>query len=264
IQARILRRTGRNREAIRTLRRVVSETSIKYWIEDGQVFDLHLYLLLAELPAAGKRVRRRGEAVKDAKRAVTICRQDIDDSHAQGRKCALTHSLTTLSNCLAAVGRNDEALLAAKEATSMYTLNASHMWGNFLYTIRRQELGANTFHSLSLRLAKAGERDEALSNAEKATALYRECVSLAPRYLPDLSNGLKHLASMLYSVGRVDDAIRACEEAVSIVRKVADIETYFLGSLGEGLDQLARYLFEKGHTKRAAAAMSEAAQVRRR
>ncbi|KAJ6488359.1 hypothetical protein DFH09DRAFT_1455652, partial [Mycena vulgaris] len=174
---------------------------------------------------------------------------------------SLVHALSTLSNCLAAVGRNHEALAVSEEATSRYKLNVSWMQAG-LYVLRREELGANAFSASSLRLATSGQLEAALLNAEKAIELYRESVSLTPRLLPTLASSLQNLASILWNVGRRDECISACDEAVSIMRKVADNETYFLGALGEALDQLARYLAEKGDTERAAAARSESSEVR--
>ncbi|KAJ7836316.1 hypothetical protein B0H13DRAFT_1556402, partial [Mycena leptocephala] len=158
----------------------------------------------------------------------------------------LIHSLTTLSNCLAAVQRNNEALAISHEAVSIYTQNAGQMWHDFLYIIRNQELGANAFHSLSLRLTTAGELNEAIVNAEKATKLYRELVALAPRHLPTLASSLQNLASILWNVSHREEAIAACKEAVSIMQKVVEIEMYFLPALADALDQLAGYLTEKG------------------
>ncbi|KAJ7891224.1 hypothetical protein B0H14DRAFT_3698301 [Mycena olivaceomarginata] len=135
--------------------------------------------------------------------------------------------------------------MAAEEAVSIYTENVPHMWGDFLYTIRKQELGANAFHTLSLRLVTSGKAQPALLNAEKATELYRELVTLAPRHLPTLASSLRNLGSILWDVGRRDEAVAACEEAVSIMRK------------------LASYLAGKGDVRGAAAAVDECAQVRR-
>ncbi|KAJ7699269.1 hypothetical protein B0H17DRAFT_1196361 [Mycena rosella] len=264
VQIRILRRTGRNREAVRILRRVLSETSQTSWTDDGQAFNLHFHILLAELAVVQLHVGQVGKALEDAERAVTACQRDMADKDMEEEKCAFTHSLTTLSHCLAAVGSNEKALEAAEKAVSIYTVNVSRMWGNFRYTIRRQELGASAFHSMSLRLATFGQLEEALSNAEKASELYRELVSLAPRHRPSLAGSLRNLASTLWNVGRRDESISTSEEAVDIMRKVADPETYFLGDLAEGLDQLVRYLSEKGAADRAIAASSEAAEVRRR
>ncbi|KAJ7678722.1 hypothetical protein B0H17DRAFT_1206646 [Mycena rosella] len=117
---------------------------------------------------------------------------------------------------------------------------------------------------MSLRLATFGQLEEALSNAEKATELYRELVSLVPRHRPSLAGSLRNLASTLWNVSRRDESVSACEEAVGIMRKVADTETYFLGALIEALNQLAGYLSEKGAADRAAAAKSEATEVRRK
>ncbi|KAJ6526996.1 hypothetical protein DFH09DRAFT_847377, partial [Mycena vulgaris] len=164
---------------------------------------------------------------------------------------------------LAGVGKNDEALVAAEEAASTYSLHAPRM-RSYLYTYRREELGANAFHALSLRLVVSGQPEAALLNADRATELYRELVSLAPRYLPTLASSLQNLASILWNVGRRDECISACDEAVSIMRKVANSETYFLGAFGEALDQLAGYLAEKGDSDGASAATDESTEVRRR
>ncbi|KAJ6499875.1 hypothetical protein DFH09DRAFT_1289853 [Mycena vulgaris] len=138
------------------------------------------------------------------------------------------------------------------------------MWGDSLYTLRREELGANAFHALSLRLVASGQPEAALLNAERATELYRESVSLAPRNLPTLASSLQNLALILWNVGPRDQSISACNEAVSIMRKVADSETYLLGALGEALDQLAGYLTEKRDTEGASAVTDESAEVRHR
>ncbi|KAJ7466964.1 hypothetical protein FB451DRAFT_1259675 [Mycena latifolia] len=138
------------------------------------------------------------------------------------------------------------------------------MWRDYLYTLRRQELGGNVFHSLSLRLAADGNMDESLLNAEKATDLYREMVSLAPWHLPTLANSLQNLASILCKIGRVDESVSACKEATSILRQVAETETYFLPALAEALDQLAGYFAGSRDTERASSVMSESTGVRRR
>ncbi|KAJ7349065.1 hypothetical protein DFH08DRAFT_864287, partial [Mycena albidolilacea] len=137
------------------------------------------------------------------------------------------------------------------------------MWGKILYTIRKQELGANAFHTLSLRLMTSGKAQPALLNAEKATELYRELVALVPRHLPSLASSLRNLGSILWDVDRRDEAIAACKEAVSIMRTVVKTETYFLPTLAEALEQLCGYLAEKGDVGGASAAAAECAEVRR-
>ncbi|KAJ7802876.1 hypothetical protein B0H14DRAFT_2268326, partial [Mycena olivaceomarginata] len=122
---------------------------------------------------------------------------------------------------------------------------------------------ANAFHVLSLQLVMSGKAQPALLNAEKATELNRELITLAPRHLPTLASSLRNLGSILWDVGHQDRTIAACEEAVGIMRKVSSPETYFLPALAEALDQLAGYLAGKGDVRGAAAAAAECAQVRR-
>ncbi|KAJ6488379.1 hypothetical protein DFH09DRAFT_837777, partial [Mycena vulgaris] len=202
-------------------------------------------------------------AVEDAERAVAARREDVEEEDMERQNHALVHSLTTLSNCLVGVGRNNEAVVAAQEATSIYSLHVPGIRDS-LYTVRREELGANAFHALSLLLVTSGQLEAALLNAEKATELYRELVSLAPLHLPTLTSSLQNLASILWNIGRRDESISACDEAVSIMREVADSETYLLRALGEALDQLAGYLAKKGDSEGAAAATDESAEVRHR
>ncbi|KAJ7349059.1 hypothetical protein DFH08DRAFT_134664 [Mycena albidolilacea] len=263
-QARILRHAGRNQEALQLLRKGVAAGRQKYWTDSVEVLQLPLNFLLAEYAAAWGYMDNPERALKHAEQAVTTCQKDIGpDKDMEDQKCILIHSLVTLSNCLATLGRNDKALAAAQEAMSVYSENASHMWGNNLYTIRKQELGANAFHALSLRLVISEKPGQALLKAEKATELYRELVTLAPRHLPTLASSLRTLGSILWNVGRRDKAIAACEEAVGIMRKVSSPETYFLPALAEALEQLAVYLAEKGDVVGASAAAAECAQVRR-
>ncbi|KAJ7754898.1 hypothetical protein B0H14DRAFT_3600182 [Mycena olivaceomarginata] len=133
----------------------------------------------------------------------------------------------------------------------------------WLYPFRKPELGANTFHTLSLRLVTSDKVGQALAHAEKATELFRELVALAPRHLPTLASSLQNLGSILQGVSRRDEAIAACEEAVGIMRKLVNPETYFLPALAEALDQLAGYLMENGNVVGASAAAAECAEVQR-
>ncbi|KAJ6499869.1 hypothetical protein DFH09DRAFT_1203323 [Mycena vulgaris] len=213
IRIRLAQRTGRNREAIQLLQNVVSEVGL-FWTEDDVDVRCYTQILLADLAEIRRRTGQFGNALTDAERAVTACRKDVAMKHAcrAPAERALLHALSTLSNCLAAVGRNDEALAVSEEATSRYKLNASCMRGVYLYAPRREELGANAFGAFSLRLATSGQLEAALLNAEKAIELYRESVSLTPRLLPTLASSLQNLASILWNVGRRDECISASSE----------------------------------------------------
>ncbi|KAF7357939.1 Tetratricopeptide repeat family [Mycena venus] len=262
IHARILQQIGRNLEALQILKTGMADGSWKYCSGDDKVFDIISYFLLAELAAGWGHVGRQEKAVKAAERAVTASRRAIGDQDTEEHKCVLLHSLVTLSNCQTAVGRNDEALKVAHEAVSIYTDNASHMWEDFLYTIRREELGANAFQALSQRLDTSGELDQALINAEKATELFRQLIVLSPRHLPTLASSLRNQASILWKIGRREKAVGACIEAVDIMRKAVDLEAYFHPALVAALDHLAGYLTEKGNLHEASAMTAECAEVR--
>ncbi|KAJ6594598.1 hypothetical protein B0H19DRAFT_1247259 [Mycena capillaripes] len=193
-----------------------------------------------------------GGIIEDAVCAYYISLSDTAD--ALVRNIFVTHFEQ------AVVGRNDKALTAAQEAVAIYTENAPHMWEIFLYTIRKQELGANAFYLASLRLAASAEPDQALIDAEKATELYRELVGLAPRHLSTLASSLQNLALTQWKVGRRDKAIAACEEAVRIMWNVAEPETCFLPALAKALDQLAGYFTEKGDVEGVSTAIAESAE----
>jgi tetratricopeptide (TPR) repeat protein len=263
IQTRILRHIGRNQEALQLLRRGVADGRQRIWTDNGKAYNLVLYFLFAELAATWGQVGQPEKALEDAQQAAAACREDVNEDEVDEQKCTLVHSLTTLSNCFAAVQRNNEALVISHEAVLIYTQNAAQMWDGFICPLRKQELGANAFHSLSLQLTTAGELNKAIVNAEKATELYRELVTLAPRHLPTLASSLQNLALILWNVGHRERAIVTCEEAVGIMQKVVEIEAYFLPALVNALDQLAGYFTKKGDIIGASAANTKSTEARR-
>ncbi|KAJ7467001.1 hypothetical protein FB451DRAFT_1369467 [Mycena latifolia] len=259
IRTRILRQMEGDPETLRMLRRVPLDSQT-HSTTGSHTSNLHLHILLAELAEAVGRAGWIQRATSVAERVVETCRKEVDVDFADQQKFALAHSLAIFSDCLAAVGRNEEALQAAEEATRIYNLDVSHMRVDFVATIRREELGANTHHTLSLRLRTSGMLEEALWNAKKATKLYREAAACARQHFSALATSLLNVASITSRVWRGNDSISACEEAVSILRQVRDAET----ALAEALDQLAGYHSENGDAERAAAATSEAVEVRRK
>ncbi|KAF8143062.1 hypothetical protein K438DRAFT_1876785 [Mycena galopus ATCC 62051] len=262
VQTHILHHTNRHQEALRLIQKGVATGCQTYWI-DGVVFQFQLYFLLVELAAAWNHTGHQERALKAAEYAVTACRKEVNDKDMEAQKYLLVHSLTTLSNCLAVVGRNIEALTVAQEAVSIYTENEPHLWEDFLYTIRKQELGGNAFHALSLQLATSGDLEKALLNAEKTGELYCELVRLAPRHLPTLADSLQSRALILWGLGCQDESITICKEAVGIMRKLIDPGTYFLPAMTKALDKLGGYLEEKGDVGSASAARIESAEVQR-
>ncbi|KAJ7782553.1 hypothetical protein DFH07DRAFT_791049 [Mycena maculata] len=261
IQTRIIQRSGEDQKALQFLQKVVSEAGKPDWTKGEQVFVFSFNFLLAELAAAWGRTRQPGNALISAQQAVTVCRK-VAEEYPDEQICSLVHALTILSDCLAAVGRNEEALKAGLEAVTTYTQHVSGIRGLF-FIIRRQELGANAFNCLAHRLATSQQLAESISNAEKAIDLGRESSQLVPRLMPKLANNLQNMASILWKLGRRKESIAACREAVSIMRQVTEHEAYLLADLAEGLTQLARYLMEKGDLDEAAVSTAECTEVQR-
>ncbi|KAK7001293.1 Tetratricopeptide repeat family [Favolaschia claudopus] len=214
VKARILGRLGRHKEALHFVRKGVASV-LQVFKTNGPFFNLHFYLLCIEQAAVGSCMGIQQTALADAERAVVACQEVNIKGSVEEISCVQIHSLTTLSNCLASIGRDDEALNAAQKAVSLYTPNAEEMWKDFVFTIRRQELGGNTFFALSRRLETSGDKESALSSCEKAIELYHELVSLAPRHLPTLASSLQHMASILWDLGRQQEAMAASMEGRS-------------------------------------------------
>ncbi|KAJ7069104.1 hypothetical protein C8F01DRAFT_1226579 [Mycena amicta] len=275
IQTRILQRTGQDNSTFcfsqtMTMVKKLEEDEINW----GFHVNLNFHFLLVDCATLwGCHIGQVQKAQQEAERATVACRQQIVNQSAHrpaSQKCiasqALTCSLTTFARSLVAAHMEREALIAAREAVSMYTLNIQdfYLYHNLDFVVRPQEVGANAFHALSLCLATSGQVTEALSNAEKAIGLYRELIVLAPRHLPALANSLQNLSSLLWSSDQQDKSLVACTEAISILRKVSNHEDYFLRDLAEGLERLAHYLSEKGDTDGVTATMIEHAEVSRK
>ncbi|KAJ7233956.1 hypothetical protein C8J57DRAFT_953338, partial [Mycena rebaudengoi] len=203
-------------------------------------------------------------ALETAEKAVIKCRElQLSHPHTVRPWIAVAYALTTLSNCLAAVGRTDEGLGAAQEAAAIH----AKLWlwrGFYPEAYWAQELTSRTFHALSLRLATSGQPDEALINAQKAVEEYRELVSLAISHSPSLADGLRNLASRLWDVNRRDKSTRVLGEAISILREVANQLPHHIPTLADALEQLAEYLSAQGDVAGASAAASECTVIRER
>ncbi|KAJ7031041.1 hypothetical protein C8F04DRAFT_1365002 [Mycena alexandri] len=231
VHSHILRRMGRNQEALLFL----TEMSTR------SISQLGSRIIATDMAAVKLSLDQLNPALQCAETAVLLCREDTLDIDAVDAKGALMYALITLSDCLAAVGRHVDGLSASREAAALAKyLNEPLV--NWPSVVRSSELKANAFHTYSLRLLSLAETKKALSNAENATALYRDLISLAPRHLTLLSLSLRNLASILWSVGRQDEAILACKEAVGITRQAVEREKHFLPVLSDVLDQLSAYL----------------------
>ncbi|KAJ7226274.1 hypothetical protein C8J57DRAFT_1585795, partial [Mycena rebaudengoi] len=201
--------------------------------------------LLSDLSSTLLEVGQTQSAFETAQKAVIECRElrKSHPHHLQPR-LAVAHALIALSNCLGALGRAEEGLAVAQEAATIY---AGPPWRGFCPDeYLPQEFSSMAFHTLSLRLATLGHRDEALVNAEKAVEEYRELVSLAIGHTPSLAHGLRDLASRYWDSNRCDESITALKEAISFLRGVSDQLPHHFPTLGDALEQLAEYLSVQG------------------
>ncbi|KAJ7226278.1 hypothetical protein C8J57DRAFT_1481734 [Mycena rebaudengoi] len=252
--------TGRKEQALALLERSTSHLKSA---SDVPQFDWISYFLLSDLSATQLEVGQTQSALETAVNAVSECREFRKSRpHQLKPRLAVAHALIALSNCFATLGRAEEGLAAAQEAAAIY---AGPPWRGFCPDhYRPQEFSSTAFHTLSLRLATLGHRDEALVNAEKAVEEYRELASLAICHTPSLADGLRNLASRYWDVGRFDESITVVKEAISLLQGAADQLPHHFPTLGDALEQLAEYLSAQGDAEGSSAAASECALIRER
>ena len=125
---------------------------------------------------------------------------------------------------------------------------------------------ASSLNNLSVRLAEAGRRDEALTAIEEAVAVYRRLAAAnAAAYEPDLAMSLNNLSVRLAEAGRRDEALTAIEEAVAVYRRLAAANAAaYEPALAMSLNNLSVDLAEAGRRDEALTAIEEAVAVRRR
>ncbi|KAJ7646583.1 hypothetical protein FB45DRAFT_178121 [Roridomyces roridus] len=258
LQARIYRRVGQYRKASTLLTTAMANAEKDPKLE-GRL-DLWFPTAFAELAAIRNHLGQSQKTFQQVEQVIVVGRQR-DFEHATERtRYTLIRYLLILADCLARFGRNEDALAAVEEATSFYIENKTDMWRYFFYMPRTlQELGAECFYSLSLRLEATGKLEAALERAEEATKFYREIASLAPVESPSLARSLRHQASILQQLDRRHEGLTACEEAADILRNASKNETPLLSDLEEVLKDLLEY-----KTERAAAVRTELAEVRSR
>ena len=79
---------------------------------------------------------------------------------------------------------------------------------------------ASSLNNLSVRLAEAGRRDEALTAIEEAVAVYRRLAAAnAAAYEPDLASSLNNLSLRLAEAGHEEHAERAKREASELTQR---------------------------------------------
>jgi tetratricopeptide (TPR) repeat protein len=186
------------------------------------------------------------------------------DEAPGGRRFALeslrAKSLSNLGNGLGELGRREDALAAAQEATDIYRRVAAERPDEFLPNM------ASSLNNLGIRLSELGRHEDALAAAEEATGIYRRAVAeRSDTFLPDLAAALNNLGAFLRELGRREDALAATEEATVICRRVAaERPDAALPDLAMSLANLSNGLSGLGRHEGALAAAQEAVEIRRR
>lgn len=163
------------------------------------------------------------------------------------------------ANNLAAVGRREDALSAAQEATHLFRELARAQPDAFTAGL------ATALNNLGNRLSDLGRWEEALSAAQEAANIDRELARAQPEtFVPGLAGSLTNLASRLADVGRWEEALATAQEAVNIYRALAGtaLEEFASGLL-ISLNNIVLRLSALGRREEALAPAQEAVTIGR-
>ena len=192
-----------------------------------------------------------------AQRAADITRP-TDESPEIDRATYASRRLS-LSRCLAASGRRDEALQTAQEAVTIRRNLAEH--NPAAYT---PDLAAS-LNNLAIYLDSNGQQREALTTAQEAVTIRRNLAEHNPAaYTPDLAASLNNLAIYLDSNGQQREALTTAQEAVTIRRNLAEHNpAAYTPDLAASLNTLANRLDSNGQQREALTTAQEATNLYR-
>ena len=192
-----------------------------------------------------------------AQRAADISRPTEDASETD--RATYASRRLSLSRCLAASGRRDEALKTAQEATNLYRTLAEHNPAAYNPDL------AESLNNLASSQAKNGQQREALKTAQEATNLYRTLADHNPAaYNPDLAMSLNNLASYLGSNGQQREALKTAQEATNLYRTLAKHNpAAYTPNLAMSLNNLANRLGSNGQQREALKTAQEATNLYR-
>ena len=168
--------------------------------------------------------------------------------------------LSDLGYALSALGRREEALIPAREATEIYRKLAQSNPAAFLPNL------AGSLNNLGNCLFALGRREEALIPAREAVDIRRKLAQSNPAaFLPDLAMSLNNLGAFLSALGWHDDALIPAREAVDIRRKLAQSNpAAFLPNLAGSLNNLGNCLSALGRREEALIPAQEATEIYRK
>jgi len=192
-----------------------------------------------------------------AQRAADITRPT--DETPEIDQATYASRILSLSRCLAASGRRDEALKTAQEATNLYRTLAKHNPAAHTPDL------AMSLNTLAICLDSNGQQREALTTAQDATNLYRTLAKHNPAaHTPDLAMSLNNLASYLDNNGQQREALQTAQEAVTIRRTLAEHNpAAYTPDLAASLNNLAKRLDNNGQQREALTTAQEAVTIRR-
>jgi len=170
----------------------------------------------------------------------------------------LASRLREFGRLLAGAGRLDEALLVARELTSLYRLLTQRGRDHFLPSL------AGALTTLAA-LQREGLIDEALVSAREAVSIYQELAEGSHDvFLPALAGSQNNLAIVLSGLGRREEALAQAEESVRIQRQLArERPDAFLPGLAIAVNNLANRFNELGRPEEALAQVREAVHIYR-
>jgi tetratricopeptide (TPR) repeat protein len=170
-------------------------------------------------------------------------------------------TLSNLGNQLSHLGRPEEALTAAGEATGVYRVLVAARPDAFLRDF------ATSLNNLGNRLAELGQDEDALAAAQEAIDIRRRLAAAHPDVflLRDLGDSLNSEGLHLTGLGRSEEGLTAVQEATDIYRRVAAARPdAFLPGLAISLINLGKISNALGRHEDALATAQEATDVYRR
>ena len=193
-----------------------------------------------------------------AQRAADISRPTEDASETDRAIYALRR--LSLSRCLAASGRRDEALETAQEATKLYRTLAEHNPAAYNPNL------AGSLNNLASYLASNGQRHEALTTAQEAVSIRRTLAEHNPAaYNPNLAGSLNNLASYQAENGQRYEALKTAQEATNLYQElVSEHFRTFSSRFATALATYASILDQSGNNEKASRIHQERDEVLKR
>ncbi|KAJ7613385.1 hypothetical protein FB45DRAFT_759052, partial [Roridomyces roridus] len=265
----LLKRPGRYTEALRVAQEAVALFDGLVDANSSVMRELAMALeqLALELAGAG----RHDDAIYTAQRATQLFRILAEKSEPHGNK-ELANALDHLASELHRLdGREEEAILAGKEAIALRrTLPPTDSVDSLILAQCLENLGVH------LRIPRHYE--ESLSVAQESVDLFRKTIAANPDFgslrlrSPEnlltrwFAHALENLAYSLSAVGRAEDAVQAASESIDLYRTCAahifaGLTTVDAGITARSLRGLARDLRSVGWQEEALRAQEEVVRL---